>query len=255
MQRFAGLAGGLLLVCSHTARADFKIWTPDVNLGELALENVGDAGFDPNPDKNGERSYTLEVEYGVTNWWQTELEFEFNRDPGPNMGTRFTQLTSENLFQFTERGEYWLDAGFFAEYGQAMLKGNPNETTFGPIFRKDVWGLSNTINLFMEKDLGPHSSGRPQFLWAWETPVDALQISWGQNFTIEPGFQYYGVPGPIGHFGRWSEQDNRAGPQVFGKIFNLGPGTVEWNAGVLIGLTNAVPKLTPRWQIEYEIHY
>ena len=171
------------------------------------------------------------------------------------MGTRFTQLTSENLFQFTERGEYWLDAGFFAEYGQAMLKGNPNETTFGPIFRKDFWGLSNTINLFIEKDLGPHSSGSPQFLWAWETRVDALQISWGRHFTIEPGFQYYGVPGAIGHFGRWSEQDNRAGPQVFGKIFNLGPGTVEWNAGVLIGLTNAVPKLTPRWQIEYEIHY
>jgi hypothetical protein len=30
---------------------------------------------------------------------------------------------------------------------------------------------------------------------------------------------------------------------------------LEWNAGFLVGLTNAVPKFTPRWQFEYEIHY
>src|SRR5690242_12004342 len=87
------------LVDGGAARPDFKVWTPDVNLGELAIENIGDLGFDPSRDKNGEVSQTLEFEYGVTRWWLTELEFECNRDPGPHMGTRFTQITSENLFQ------------------------------------------------------------------------------------------------------------------------------------------------------------
>ena len=249
------LIAALSLGAAGAAHADFKVWTPDVNKGEWALENVGDLGFDHDPNRNGEQSYTAEMEYGVTSWWQTELELEFNRDPGAGHGTFFDQITSENLFQITQRGEYWLDLGFFAEYGQVLTKGDPNETTFGPVLRKDFWGLSNSINLFVEKDLGQHASGRPQFLWAWETRVDAWQVKFGQQFMVEPGFQIYGQPGAFGHFANWQNQDNRGGPQLFGKIFNLGPGTLEWNGGILIGMTRSVPVVTPRWQLEYEIHY
>jgi hypothetical protein len=245
----------LSLGAGGTAWADFQVWTPDVNKGELALETVGDAGFDHNPDQNGEQSYTAEIEYGLTSWWQTELELEFGRDPGPHLATYFSQITSENLFQFTERGEYWLDAGFFAEYGQVLTKGDPNETTFGPVLRKDFWGLSNAVNLFVEKDLGAHASGRPQFLWAWETRIEAWQMKFGDKLVIEPGFQIYGMPGAFGHFANWGDQDNRGGPQLFGKIFDLGPGTLEWNGGVLVGMSRAAPSIAPRWQLEYEVHY
>src|SRR5665213_3391329 len=101
------LVAALSLGVVPMAHADFKVWTPDVSKGEMALENVGDLGFDRNPDKNGEQSYTAEFEYGVTSWWQTELELEFERDPGRHAATYFSQITSENLFQFTERGEYF----------------------------------------------------------------------------------------------------------------------------------------------------
>jgi hypothetical protein len=249
------LAASFSLLGAGAAKADFKVWTPDVNKGELAVESVGDVGADANGGKSGEQSHTAEVEYGVTNWWQTEAEFEFERAPGPNQPTQFTQFTSENLFQFTERGEYWLDAGFFAEYGQSMVGQNSNETTFGPVLRKDIWGLSNSINLFFEKDLGRHASGRPQFLWAWETRIDALTLTIGRHFAVEPGFQIYSQPGPVTRLASWSNQDNRAGPQLFGKIFDIGPGTLEWNGGVLFGLTPSVPKFTPRWQLEYELHF
>ena len=94
-----------------------------------------------------------------------------------------------------------------------------------------------------------------QFRWAWETRVDALTMRIGDRFSIKPGFQYYSQPGKIGNFSRWNDQDNRIGPQLFGRISNIGPGTLEWNAGVLFGLTNSVPKLTPRWQFEYETHF
>jgi hypothetical protein len=255
MSTGTALASLALTVLGPPARADFKVWTPDVNLGELALETVGDAGFDRNPDRSGERSYTTELEYGVTRWWRTELELEFERDPGQGQGTRFSQITSENLFQFTEPGEYWMDAGFFAEYSHVLRKGEPNETAFGPVLRKEFWGLSNTINLFIEKDLGPYAASRPRFVWAWETRVDALQLRFGDRFTVEPGFQFYSAPGEIGNFQRWNDQDNRVGPQLFGKIYNLGPGALVWNAGFLVGLGSSVPKITPRWQFEYEIHY
>ena len=253
--KIAAMAAGAILLAGTAARADFKVWTPDVDQHELAVENIGNVGIDRNPDKNQEASHTAEIEYGVTSWWQTELEMEFNRAPGSHQATYFDQLTSENLFQFTERGEYWLDAGFFAEYGQALIRGNPNEVTAGPVLRKDFWGLSNTINLFVEKDLGIHASGRPQFLWAWETRFDNLQVKLGRHFVVEPGFQIYGQPGPLMHFAAWDQQDNRGGPQLFGKIFDLGPGALAWNAGILFGMTKSVPAITPRWQLEYEIHY
>ena len=253
----ASMAAAALLAGAGAAWADFKVHTPDVNKGEFALETVGNVGSDPNPDKSGEQSFTAEAEYGLTSWWQTELEFEFNRDPGFDDGQRlrFDQITSENTFQFTERGEYWIDTGFFAEYGQGIVAGSVNETTFGPLLRKDLWGTSNTLNLFVEKDLGPHAAGRPQFVYAVESRIDALQVKFGRHFTVEPGVQYYGQPGQFSHFNHWADQDNRAGPQLFGKVYDIGPGTLEWNAGLLFGLTSAVPRYTPRWQMEYEIHF
>jgi hypothetical protein len=251
------VAAGIALAClafPALAWADFKVWTPDVNAGEQALENVGDLGFDPTRSKSGEQSHTVEYEYGLTPWWQTELEVEFNRDPGPGRGTRLDQLTTENLFQFTERGQYWLDVGFFAEYGRSMLGGNASEVTLGPVLRKDFSDTSNSLNLFLSKNLGQDGSARPQLLFAWETRVDAWLVHLGRRAVVEPGFQVYGQPGALGRFAKWSEQNERAGPQLFGKIFNLGPGSLEWNGGVLFGLTPAVPRTTLRWQIEYEIH-
>jgi len=251
---FPTLAAVFVLAASFPARADFKVWTPDVNQGEFAIENVGDLGFDPMRDRSHELSQTLEFEYGLTRWWQTELEFEFNRDAGKGNRTHFDQLTLENLFQFTERGEYWLDAGFFWEYGHAMLKGNPDETTFGPVLRKDFWGTSNSINLFISKDIGTNASGRPSFQYAWETRFDFAQVNFGRSY-VTPGFQIYGEPGQIGHFPKFNMQDTRGGPQLFGKIFDIGPGALNWNGGVLFGMTSAAPQVTLRWQAEYEVHF
>jgi hypothetical protein len=55
-----------VMLAGRTARADFKVWLPDVNMGELAVESVGDAGFDPHASRSDE--YTAELEYGVTSW-------------------------------------------------------------------------------------------------------------------------------------------------------------------------------------------
>ena len=248
-------AATAILASGTAARADFKIRSPDVNVGEWAIETVGSAGFDSDPARNGERSATFEVQWGVMPWWQTELELLWERQPGPGMGTRFTQITTENIFLLTESGESWADIGLFAEYGQTLLRGHPNETTLGPLLRKAFWGLTNTVNLLVEKDLGRFSSGSPRFLWAWETRVDAWQVSFGEHLSVEPGVQYYSEPGTVGELGRWKQQDNRIGPQLFGELSRIGAGALEWNAGFLVGLSRAQPRFTPRWQIEYDLHF
>jgi hypothetical protein len=230
------------------ALADFKVKLPDAETGELELEAVGSYGRSGNPATNNEQNFVHEMEYGVTNWWRTGIELEAGRDFGPGNHLKVNQVTWENWFVLGERGQYWIDPAFFIEYGRATLSGVPDETTFGPIFRKEIWGTANTVNLFFEKELGTFASGRTNFTYAWETRV---QTGW----LIEPGFQAYGQPGAIGHFASLGAQDHRIGPQFFGAIHDLGPGTLKFNGGVLFGLTPAAPRQTFRWQAEYEIHF
>ena len=243
------IAGAALIFATAVpASADFKVQQPDAETGEFAVEPLGDYGHDPLSDHNGELSSTQEFEYGVNSFWQTELELEQEREPGPGQSIHFSQVTWENILQLTPRGEYWADAGFFAEFGKSTLADTPSETTFGPIFRKEFFHTINTVNLFMEKDVGHFASGRPAFLYAWETRI-AL------GTPIEPGFQAYGEPSSFAGFNSGWPQDNRIGPQLFGTISNLGPGSLKWNAGVLFGVTSASPRETFRWQAEYEVHF
>jgi hypothetical protein len=246
--REIAMIGWIACITPAGAQADFRVKYPDAEPGEFEIENIGSYGQDSRPGENDEQSHVLEFEYGATNFWKPELEFEFDRPAGPGNRLRFNQITLENVFQFTERSEYWMDTGFFAEFGKAMIGNSPNETTFGPIFRKEIAGTINTVNLFIEKDLGSYSAGRPNFLYSWETRI-AL------GTLIEPGFQAYGQPGAFGHFLPVGQQDQRIGPQLFGNFSSLGPGTLHFNAGLLLGLTPASPRRTLRWQFEYELHF
>jgi hypothetical protein len=243
------IAGAVLTLATVVpADADFKVRMPDANPGEISVESVGDYGHDPLPDHSGELSTTQEIEYGVNSFWRTELEVELDRNASPRQSLNFSQVTFENIFQFTERGQYSLDAGFFAEFGKSTLQGNPNEFTLGPIFRKEIFGIINTVNLFMEKEVGNFSARRPFFLYAWET-----RFAFGT--PIEPGVQAYGRPSRFEGFNSHWPHDNRIGPQLFSVVSNIGPGTLRWNAGILFGLTSASPRETIRWQFEYEIHF
>jgi hypothetical protein len=243
----SALAAAILV--ASPARADFKVKLPDPETGELELETVGSYGRSGNPATNNEQSFVHEIEYGVTNFWKTGLEFETGRDPGPGNHLKFNQVTWENWLVFGERGQYWLDPALFIEYGHATLAKTPDEIKFGPLLRKEIGPTINTVNLFLAKEIGQFAgTGRMNFSYAWETRI-------ATGWIIEPGIQAYGEPGPVGHFAPIGEQDHRIGPQLFGAVHQLGPGTLKFNAGILFGLTPATPRQTFRWQAEYEIHF
>jgi hypothetical protein len=247
-----GTAAVLLAIVAAmptAALADFKVKQPDAEYGELEVETVGSYGRSGSPATNNEQSFVHEIEYGFTNFWKSGLEFETGRDPGPGNHFKFNQITWENWLVFGERGQYWLDSAFFIEYGHGTIAQTPDELKFGPLLRKQVGPTINTVNLFLAKEVGQFAgTGRMSFSYAWETRIATGSI-------IEPGFQAYGEPGPIGNFAPISEQDHRIGPQIFGAIHELGPGTLKFNAGILFGLTPAIPRQAFRWHAEYEIHF
>jgi hypothetical protein len=244
----AAIAAALFMPAG-AAQADFKVKMPDAEYQEFEVETIGNYGRSGHPDTDNEQSFVHEFEYGFTPWYKTGLEFETNREPGPGNHLKFDALTWENWFVFGERGQYWLDTALFAEYSHGNLAGAPDEITVGPLLRKEIGPTINTVNLFLTKTIGAYAgNGRMSFSYAWETRV-------ATGGLIEPGFQAYGEPGPVGHFLPISEQDHRAGPQLFASVPGLGPGTLKFNGGVLFGLTPAAPRQTLRWQFEYEIHF
>ena len=233
------------------AVADFKVQMPEGETGEFAIEPLGDYGHDPNPAHSGELSTTEEFEYGVNGFWRTELELEQERNRRSRTIVGFQVRSLPKIsFSSPSRGQYfpWMLA-FFAEFGKVHLQSNPNEFALGPIFRKEMFGTINTVNLFMEKEVGSGSAGRPFFLYAWETRFGLRHADRAGLSGLWPTERLF-----EGFNSHWP-QDNRIGPQLFGIVSNIGPGTLEWNPGILFGVTSAAPRETIRWQLEYEIHF
>ena len=100
------------------AAADFKVQYPDAETGEFAIEPIGDIGHDPLAAHSGELSSAQEFEYGVNSFWRTELELEQERDAGPGESIHFSQVTWENIFQFTERG----NIGWIVDFSSSLGK-------------------------------------------------------------------------------------------------------------------------------------
>lgn len=247
-----------LLAPLRGAHADYHIFSPyEIDFGELEIENNGDAVFDRRPDQTGATSYTLELGTGLTTWWHSEIEFGWNRAPGPNEPTLLTQVVTENMFQLTEPGEDFLDTGFYIEYGQSTTRGAAaaaNEVTFGPAIGKDIGRTTNIINLFLTRQLGPDQTSHGlDFTYAWQT-------RWNLWPPLSPAVEIYGDTGTLGSVPTLSRQPLLVGPVAIGSLrlnqLGLGrAGTLKYELGWLFGVTPASARNTLRWRLELEIPF
>ena len=252
------LATGLVVLAPGAARADFHIFSPyEIDLGELEIEHNGDAVFDHRPDQRGATSYTGELGTGLTPWWHSEIELGWDRDPGANEPTLLTQVVSENMFQLTEPGEEWADLGFYFEYGQSTTTGHnaaANEITFGPVIAKDIGRTTQTINLFLTRQLGPDQTSHGlDFSYAW-------QSRWNLWAPLSPALEVYGDTGTLGSVPNFSQQQLRLGPVGVGllRLSELGlghAGNLKYEIGWLFGATPATAHGTLRWRLEVEIPF
>ncbi|MEA2753718.1 MAG: hypothetical protein QOJ54_7 [Aliidongia sp.] len=230
------------------ASADFHIRSPnEIDQGELELEHNGAWSLDRAPVKAEAQSYTAEFGYGVNSWWHPELELGFERPAGPGQPTDLTGLVWENTFRLTEPGENWADLGFYVEYGFATLAHTTDGAMFGPLVQKDIGRTTQTLNLFLSKDIGPNQDNHGyDFSYAW-------QSRWNVWRQASPALEIYGDAGQIDRIGKFQDQQLLAGPVVLG-TFLLGPlGKLKYEAGYLFGTTKATADGTVRWKLELEI--
>jgi hypothetical protein len=248
------LAALLFCGASGLAHADFKVWTPDAQDGARALELIGNH-TPPSGQTPSLNTQNLDAEFGLGDHWITEAEIETATtiDPsGSRHPRKLQQLTWENLFVLGERGQYPVDLAWFAEWGLLRQDARSTEITTGPVLRAEWLGASHTLNILVQRAFGTDTS-RTDLRLAWETRLESATWQHRTRWLVQPGFQIYADLGPVARWLPSSQRDYRAGPQIFGKWFRAGAGTLDWNAGILFGLNAATPSVTLRWQLEYEI--
>ena len=158
-----------MFVAAMPARAELKVRSPLVTWREFEFEHNGLLTFDNRKSAlNGNQSYTYELGYGVTPWWQVELEGETQALAGQNQ--RLNARTVESTFQILPQGKYWIDLGFFAEFSNSVVRGEPSEIVFGPILQKEAPGFLgattlHTVNAFVTLEVG-HNRGDRTGLFA-----------------------------------------------------------------------------------------
>lgn len=240
---FGGIAA---LPTSASAGPAENIYTPIVDYREWELElksGVQDWGN----RATGERAAKLAFGYGIAPRWGVEVEAEYSQTPG-NVA-HIEELEFENIFQLTEHGEHWLDAGIFAEFDHNRLK-NRNALVIGPMLQKEIGRSQFNLNVLWERRLsaapaeGEDGEGDARNGLAY-----VAQWKWNLQPKFQPGMQVFATLGDPAHL---HSEAFRAGPAFFG-VARLGDGkSLRYNAALLGGMTRNTPDATFRFQLEYE---
>ena len=240
-----GLVGAFAVPSRAVAGPESTISSPIVEYQEWELELNG--GVQDWNDPDGERAAKLSLGYGLMPRWRTELETEYSQTPG-NVG-RIEEYEFENVFQLTEHGEHWLDAGIFAELEHNRLE-HKNTLVLGPMFQKETQHTQTNLNIYWKHRL----SAAPPALDGDESDERnelEYQVQWKYNLNarFQPGVQVFGSLGDPAHL---HSEELRVGPGFFGRV-SLGNGkSLHYNAAILAGMTQRTPNTTLRFQLEYE---
>lgn len=259
--RLSSCAAWLAVACLGTlilpapACAELKVRYPFVTWREFEFEHNGLVTSDKRKSAlNGNQSYTYELGYGVTPWWQVEVEAETQAISGSNI--RLNARTLENTFQLLPQGKYWLDLGLFAEFSNSVIPSVPSEIVLGPILQKEAPGpfgatTLHTLNTFFTREVGHNRGDRTGLFIAAQSRLRLHPL-------FEPGVEVYYNVEDVGRPGRLADQELFVGP-VFTGAYVLGraglPGKVKYEIGYLFGATPQSPRGAVRWRVEYGIAF
>lgn len=236
----------LLTLHGDPARASHKVYSPDVNAGEIEIEIRSHRTFDSDTAKDGNEQSKLELGYGVSDRWATALVTEFEAQPG--QARHHSATAWENIFQLTEPGQYWLDVGMYMEYEHPADPAANNAVEAKLLLEKTLSHFVHTLNLIFVREIGSDASNATNFEYAWRSQYLLSKY-------LNPGFEVYGEMGEIGHVLPGAQQDHRAGPVIYGEMRGSNTGKWRYELGYLFGISSAAPNGTIKATLEYESHF
>ncbi len=240
------LVAAALLMPAGAARADHKVYSPNVTKGEFALEARGHLDVDDEDAKDGGQKQVYEVEYSVTDRWHTAVFGKFRKRP--NGPLRYDVTAWENIIEVAGEGKYWVDFGLYFEFALADEDDDPNELEWKLLFEKLTGPLRNRLNINFEEELGGEDENSTKLEYAWQT-------KWRTGTPIEAGFEAFGELGEISDILPLDEQEHQLGPVLWWELEIGERSKLEVQLGWLFGLTDATPDGTLKWIVEYEIQF
>ncbi|MBX9726307.1 MAG: hypothetical protein K2X09_03485 [Rickettsiales bacterium] len=244
------LAALTAMMASNVAVAADKLYAPYVTKGELELEYFGSVTADDNARRDNKQKHQFAVGYGVNDFWFTEIYANLAKDPEDNV--KFDNVEWENIFQLTERGEYWVDVGASLAYEWSPKTSEADTIEGRLLFAKDIDKTSHILNLIGEKDVGsgPKEAFEGKALWS-------SRYRYTQAF--EPGFEIRSDFGELKDTGDFNDQSHAIGPAAYGKI-PLGltqdhADGMKYRVGYLFGVSDAAADGDAFVQLEYELHF
>ncbi len=237
------LLSGIVCAQDVFAGAADYIYTPVVEYGEREI----DVKIGANTPQAGKRAQgaSLGYGYGAKEYWFTEVYLKQERS-----GSADANLAEwENKFQFTDTGQYPVDAGLITELEAPLSANAPWEFKLGPLLQTEFGKLQLNGNLLFERAFGKaDESGVPystNFSYQW-------QAKYRWQPVLEFGMQGFGEMGKWNDWNNQSNQNHRIGPAIFGKFAFGNRQAIRYNAAWLLGASNAAPTHTFRMQVEYE---
>ncbi len=227
---------------NQTQAAD-HVYSPYVEQGELEVEWKNNYDFDHNKDKSGASSQKFALGYGVNNFWATEIYAIVEKDGETGSSYNLNGVEFENIFQLTERGQYWADFGLYTAYTHSLKSGTPNEAELKLLVAKDTGMLTHYANIQLARENGDEASNSTEVGFKWST-----RYRLDEKFM--PGFEIHSNFGSLNHF-NYDDQKHQVGPMFYGRLFN----NFRYEIGYLIGTSKEAPDGQLKSLIEYEIHF
>jgi len=217
-----------------------KVYSPNVEKGEIEIEYLADVSLDSDPAVDGTAKHQFEFGYGFTDRWFSAITAVYTRTPAQSF--RYDRIKWENIYQLFEKGEHWLDAGLYAEYQIPDSNLNkPDVFEFKLLLEKQEGSIRNDANLIFKKELGANAANNTTFSYAWKT-------RWYFKQAFKPGFEVYGALGELGNTSSLSLQSHMIGPVISGKLLDH----FEYEIGYLFGLTRGTADGNLKLILAYE---
>jgi high-affinity iron transporter len=238
-------AGVVLLGClffnPEQARAVDNIYSPIVHEKEVEFEYSANRTFDGQRDKNNVQTHEAEIAWGVNDRWKTELTGEFEKEPDES--AIMSALLWENVIQFSEQGEHWLDSGVLLAYAHSWQSGAPDAVEAKLLLEKEWGKFLHQANLGLEQEIGSHATGGPARSFNWSS-------RYRYNMHFEPGFEFQNDFGKGNETNNFNEQEHYLGPSAYGFITN----NIKYEAAYLFGISDAAATGATRMKLEYEMY-
>lgn len=253
-----GIACFLLALGGAPASAQFYVRSPDVDKGEVELEEHGAVFTGPGEDERLLQSHEVEAKYGFADRWQGIVEGFFDQEIGNDLKAQQFELGGQ--YEIIEREGDGVGLGFRAIYELSLQDHSPDEIQFGPLAKWVSGRNSAMINTFFVGQVGN------------DVEIDSLefQLNWQLKRELTEqlavGVEGFSEIADLAHAGSFDDQLHRVGPVVY---WQLGeheaeetpgvereerPEGVEWDlaAGALFGLSDATSDVTFKFDIEAE---